>query len=141
MNWGVKILLTLVTIVVVTVSVGIYMVSKDNDSLIEEGYYEKGLSYESVIEHKRNVQLHNAQPQITIKENYIEVLFNEGSNKGEITLRRPSDQDLDKTIPFTTLDKKYTLSLSSIQSGAWEINLSWEQNNIPFFYTKRVFIP
>ena len=69
MNWGVKILVTLITIVVVTVSVGIYMVSQDTDSLVEEGYYEKGLDYETVLEHKRNVDSYNAQPEIVVRDN------------------------------------------------------------------------
>lgn len=141
MNWGVKILLTLITIVVVTVSVGIYMVSQDTDSLVEDGYYEKGLDYESVIEHQRNVETHNAQPEITVKDNYLEFLFKEENNKGEIILKRPSDQHLDKEVPFSTTDSKYTLSLNGIQKGAWEIQLSWEQNDIPFFFQKRIYLP
>lgn len=141
MNWGVKILLTLITIVVVTVSVGVYMVNQDTDSLVEEGYYEKGLDYESVIEHQRNVDTHNAQPEITVKENYLELLFKEGNNKGEIILKRPSDQHLDRVIPFSSKDSKYTLSLNNIQTGAWEIHLSWEHNNIPFYFQKRIYIP
>lgn len=141
MNWGVKILLTLITIVVVTVSVGIYMVSQDTDSLVEEGYYEKGLDYESIIEHQRNVETYNAQPEITLKDNYLEFLFKEENNKGEIILQRPSDQHLDQVIPFSTSDSKYTLSLKDFQKGAWEIQLSWEQNDIPFFFQKRIYIP
>lgn len=141
MNWGVKILLTLITIVVVTVSVGIYMVSQDTDSLVEDGYYEKGLDYESVIEHQRNVETQNAQPEITIKDNYLEFLFKEENNQGEIILKRPSDQHLDKAIPFSTVDSKYTLSLKDFQKGAWEIQLSWEHNNIPFFFQKRIYLP
>ena len=141
MNWGVKILLTLITIVVVTVSVGIYMVSQDTDSLVEEGYYEKGLDYESIIEHQRNVETYNAQPEITVKDNYLEFLFKEENNKGEIILQRPSDQHLDQVIPFSTSDSKYTLSLKDFQKGSWEIQLSWEQNDIPFFFQKRIYIP
>jgi hypothetical protein len=141
MNWGIKILLTLITIVVVTVSVGIYMVSQDTDSLVEEGYYEKGLDYESVIDHQRNVDTYNAKPEITVKDNYLEFLFKQGNNKGEIILKRPSDQHLDTVIPFTSTDSKYTLSLKDFQKGAWEIQLTWKQNNIPFFFQKRIYIP
>ncbi len=141
MNWGVKILLTLITIVVVTVSVGIYMVSQDTDSLVEDGYYEKGLDYESVIDHQRNVEVHNAKPKITVKENYLEFLFTEANNQGEIVLKRPSDQHLDRVIPFSTTELKYTLSLSNVQKGAWEIQLNWEHNDIPFYFQKRIYIP
>lgn len=140
MNWGVKILLTLITIVVATVSVGIYMVSQDTDSLVEEGYYEKGLDYESVLEHKRNVELHHAQPEVTVKESYLEFKFKESGNKGEIILKRPSDQHLDKTFPFTSSNPIYTLTLKDIEKGAWEIEISWSNNDVPFFFEKRIYV-
>ena len=140
MNWGVKILVTLITIVVVTVSVGIYMVSQDTDSLVEEGYYEKGLDYETFLEHKRNVDSYNAQPEIVVRDNYVELQFKEGTNEGEIMLRRSSDQTMDKVFPFISSNPVYTLSLKDIAKGAWEIEISWTNNNIPFFYQKRIYL-
>lgn len=140
MNWGVKILLTLITIVVVTTSVGIYMVSKDTDSLVEDGYYEKGLDYEEVIEHQRNVSTYDAKPEILVKENYLEINFKENNNKGEINLKRPSNDLLDQSIPFNSSKKTYTLSLKDVQKGVWEIQINWEQNNIPFFFEKRIYV-
>ncbi len=140
MNWGAKILLTLISIVVVTISVGIYMVSQDTDSLVEEGYYEKGLDYESVIDHKRNVALYDAQPEITIRNNHIEFLFKEKSNQGEIILKRPSNQYLDKIIPFMITEPKYTLSLRDIEKGVWEIQITWDSNEVPYYFQKRIYI-
>lgn len=141
MNWGIKILLTLITIVVVTVSVGIYMVSQDTDTLDEEGYYEKGLDYEAIIAHKRNVLSDNAQPEITIKGNYLEFLFKKGDHQGEILLKRAADQQLDRVIPFVTTEQKYTLSLKDIEKGAWEVQLNWSSNGVPYYYQKRLYIP
>lgn len=141
MNWGVKILLILITIVLVTVSVGIYMVSQDTDTLDEEGYYEKGLDYEAIIDHKRNVARDNAQPEITTKDNYIQFQFKSRDQQGEIFLKRAADQQLDRIIPFTTTEQKYTLSLKGIEKGAWEIQISWSSNNVPYYYQERLYIP
>ena len=46
MNWGLKIVIGLATFIVFIVSMGIYMVSKDTDSLVDNDYYEKSLSYD-----------------------------------------------------------------------------------------------
>ncbi len=46
MNWGTKIIITLVLFMALIVSFGIYMVSKDTDSLVAEDYYERGLNYD-----------------------------------------------------------------------------------------------
>lgn len=140
MNWGIKILLTLITIVVVTTSVGIYMVGKDTDSLVEDGYYEKGLGYEEVIEHQRNVSSHNAKPEILLKDGYLEILFKDADNSGEINLKRPSDSRLDQVTPFNTSKNIYTLSLKDVEIGAWEIQLQWEHNNVPFYFEKKIYV-
>lgn len=46
MNWGTKIALALALFMALIVSFGIYMVSKDTDSLVAEDYYERGLNYD-----------------------------------------------------------------------------------------------
>lgn len=46
MNWGVKIVIALALFMALIVSFGVYMVSKDTDSLVAEDYYERGLNYD-----------------------------------------------------------------------------------------------
>ncbi|GGG87722.1 hypothetical protein GCM10007415_22000 [Parapedobacter pyrenivorans] len=46
MNWGTRIALALALFMALIVSFGIYMVSKDTDSLVAEDYYERGLNYD-----------------------------------------------------------------------------------------------
>lgn len=46
MNWGTKIVITLALFIALIVSFGVFMVSKDTDSLVAEDYYERGLNYD-----------------------------------------------------------------------------------------------
>jgi len=46
MNWGTKIALALALFMALIVSFGVYMVSRDTDSLVAEDYYERGLNYD-----------------------------------------------------------------------------------------------
>lgn len=48
MNWGVKIVIALVSFMALIMSFGVYMVSKDTDSLVAEDYYERGLNYDQL---------------------------------------------------------------------------------------------
>lgn len=46
MNWGIKIAIALAAFIALIVSFGVYMVSRDTDSLVAEDYYERGLNYD-----------------------------------------------------------------------------------------------
>lgn len=46
MDWGKALFLTLALFMALIVSFGIYMVSSDNDGLVHEDYYERGLNYD-----------------------------------------------------------------------------------------------
>jgi len=46
MNWGTKIVIALALFMALIVSFGVYMVSRDTDSLVAEDYYERGLNYD-----------------------------------------------------------------------------------------------
>lgn len=48
MNWGLKIVISLALFVALIVSFGVYMVSKDTDSLVAPDYYERGLNYDKL---------------------------------------------------------------------------------------------
>ena len=66
MNWGTKIVLGLGTFMIFIVCAAIYMVSNDTDTLEEDDYYEKGLSYDDVYDRKQNMQDDDAKPTIQI---------------------------------------------------------------------------
>lgn len=141
MNWGTKIFITLLIFMVAAVGTGIYMVSQDHDTLIEDNYYEKGINYDSTYNQKTNVQELKAEPTINAKDNYLEIVFTETGNKGILNLQRTSDSSLDQQIPFSTEDKVLKISTDNLSSGEWKIRINWEHNNTPFLFEKDIFIP
>lgn len=126
---------------VAAVGTGIYMVSQDHDTLIEDNYYEKGINYDSTYNQKTNVQELKAEPTINAKDNYLEIVFTETGNKGILNLQRTSDSSLDQQIPFSTEDKVLKISTDNLSSGEWKIRINWEHNNTPFLFEKDIFIP
>jgi len=117
------------------------MVSQDHDTLIEDNYYEKGINYDSTYNQKTNVQELKAEPEISAKDNYLEIVFTENRNKGILTLQRTSDSSLDQQIPFSTEDKVLKISTDKLSSGEWKIRINWDHNNTPFLFEKDIFIP
>jgi len=141
MNWGTKIFITLLIFMAAAIGTGIYMVSQDHDTLIEDNYYEKGINYDSTYNQKTNVQELKAEPEISAKDNYLEIVFTENRNKGILTLQRTSDSSLDQQIPFSTEDKVLKISTDKLSSGEWKIRINWDHNNTPFLFEKDIFIP
>lgn len=142
MNWGVKIFLTLLIFVIIAVGTGIYMVSNDHDSLVEEDYYEKGLEYDSTYNHKTNVAQLNLEPTVKIDSGYMVVNFKETNNRGKIILRRESDSDQDIDFPFSTENTSFRLPISNLTSGRWNVRIDWKnQKGMPLLFDKSIYIP
>ena len=122
------------------IGTGIYMVSQDHDSLIEDNYYEKGINYDSIYDQKTNVQELKAEPEINKKDNSLEIIFIETGNKGIVNLQRTSDPSLDQQIPFSVKDKMLNIPTDNLANGKWKIQINWEHNNTSFFFEKDIFI-
>lgn len=141
MNWGVKIFLTLLVFVIVAVSTGIYMVSNDHDSLVEEDYYEKGLEYDSTYNHKTNVSELDLQPELKVDSGFLIIKFKEAKNNGKLVLRRESDSSQDLNLPFSTENSVFRLPVSNLSDGRWNIQIDWQsQHEIPLLFEKSIYI-
>lgn len=140
MNWGNKIVVGLGAFVLFIVGSGIYMVTKDSDSLIDENYYEKSLAYDTVYEHKQNVLEDNAKPIIRVTKDSLHILFVGEGNTGTLTLKRPSDGKLDKSIPFKSEGSEFDYSTTDLTKGNWIVEIYWKRGNKDYWYSQPVFI-
>lgn len=140
MNWGIKIVVGLATFMLFIVAAGVYMVSQDSDSLIEDDYYEKGLSYDDVYQRKQNLVDDVAKPDVKVDKDTLFVSFASVNNRGEFIFKRPSDGNLDKKIPFSTTTGLFVLPISSFSRGNWSLEISWESNGRTYIDTRALYI-
>lgn len=142
MNWGVKIFLTLLLFIIIAVATGVYMVSNNHDSLIEEDYYEKGLAYDSTYNHKTNVAELNLEPSLTIDSGFMIIEFRQANNEGSLALRRGSDLAQDLDLPFSTTNKLFKLPVTNLEEGRWNVRIDWKnQQGVPLLFEKTIYIP
>ncbi|MBD1423105.1 FixH family protein [Sphingobacterium chuzhouense] len=127
MNWGLKIVLGLGAFIIFIVSAGIYMVTKNTDTLEDEDYYEKSLSYDEVYQRKQNLLDDHARPTVNVRNDTLYITFSKPHNRGDLIFKRPSDSMLDITLPFVTEGQDYRLPVSSFTKGSWRLEISWEQ--------------
>lgn len=107
-----------------------FMVSKmlsEKVDLVDKNYYEKGLEHQKTLDDKalynRNIyKLYQrgdtllALPDTAVAEGL----------EAKIMFYRPSDSNLDFELNTTTLDNgKIALSVPMLQSGLWQLKISW----------------
>ncbi len=132
MNWGLKIVLGLGAFIIFIVSAGIYMVTKNTDTLEDEDYYERSLSYDEVYRRKQNLLDNNARPTVSVKNDTLYITFSQPHNRGELIFKRPSDNTLDMALPFVTESQHYRLPVGSFTRGSWRLEISWQQDGTPY---------
>lgn len=138
MNWGTNLFLALGIFVVGMVFVGIYMVNSDSDTLIDTDYYEQGLNYDEKFVKKQNLANTDKIPAFQVKGDSLILTFKEDNNKGNIIFKRPSDQNLDFTVPFQISGEMYSISTQTLEKGNWQIELDWVSNGQEFYYEQNV---
>ena len=140
MNWGGYIIVGMAIAMSAVVATGIYMVSRDTDTLEDPAYYEKGLDYDHDFNRKQQMVRHQARPDIRIERDTLRITFSSPGNKGQLYLIRPDSQAADKTIPVSTAGTEYVLPVGALNSGAWQLRLEWEQHTIHFLHEQPIYI-
>lgn len=140
MNWGMKIVIGMALAMSSIVATGIYMVSKDTDTLEEADYYEKGLNYEQAYEKKENVVRYQRRVSLDISGDSLLISFAETNNQGLIEFLRPSNKSLDQQISFSTSQSSYTIPLNKLERGVWHIKLNWESNKRSYFQEENLYL-
>jgi len=140
MNWGIKIVIGMAIAMTTVVATGIYMVTKNSDTLEENDYYEKGLSYDIAYQKKQNVNLNNAEATIAVERDSLFITFTDQINEGVIRFKRPSNDKLDRLIHFSTANCSYQMSLEKLKIGAWNLSLEWKNKHTSYLQEKFIYI-
>jgi len=144
MNWGKGI--TIVIIVFIGwISFLVYKTTEVTSEMVTDNYYEKELVYENVIQAKKNVQQLSTQPDIQLAQDSLLIIFPieiNNSAKGDIIFYRPNDPKKDKKYSINIKESSNTqyISTNDLVKGTYQIQLTWNQNNIPYYYEKNIFI-
>ncbi|UIR56617.1 FixH family protein [Sphingobacterium sp. SRCM116780] len=132
MNWGYKIFLSLGLFMLCIVGAGIYMVSRDTDTLEDTDYYEQGLHYDDVYTKRSNVVAHEAKPIITVENDTLYIQFVDAPNQGKLIFKRPSDGTQDMELPFQTMTSKFQLPVTTLKKGRWHLEIVWKNAELDF---------
>ncbi|WP_338768555.1 FixH family protein [Bernardetia sp. ABR2-2B] len=143
-NWGTGIFLFYSAFVIFMLSL-VFMSMQQKIELVTENYYTEGIDFQRQINERKNVAALKAKPTIKQLENgNVEIKFPVSDSldvdkiTGQIAFFRPSDKDLDFSLPIKLTKPNHQLITEKIEQGLWKVKLSWTQedrigNNKKFF--------
>ena len=140
MNWGTKIVAGLGSFMLFIMASGIYMVTKDSDTLIDDDYYENSLNYDEVYNRKQNLIIDDVRALISQHLDTLVIVFSSEGNEGELILKRPSDGSMDRVIPFLSNTTSLKLPIVEFQKGNWSLELRWQNNGKNYIQSQAFYI-
>ncbi len=140
MSWGTKIVVGMATFMLFIMTMVVYMFSvHGKDALVEDDYYEKGLSYNQEYNATQNVLDNDAQPLITINNSQIIVQLKDSASYN-LKLMRPSAQKEDVALKGNTIGSSNLILIDRklLSKGMWTFSIQWESNKKAFFFKKDI---
>ena len=142
-NWGTGIVIAFVLFI----SFILFFVVKASTNkkydyhLVSQDYYKDELNYQKDIDKYNNTKELGIELKFEKTLNGIKISFPSTYQteiiEGNVSLYRPSNQSLDKNIPFV-LSEHTTLLIPDqmLVDGRWDIKVSWNENNKEYLYKK-----
>ncbi|HMY83206.1 MAG TPA: FixH family protein [Saprospiraceae bacterium] len=138
MNWGHGILITII-IFVASILGMVVLSSRQSIDMMDEGYYEKELKHQELIDESANFARDNGKVEINDLGKYLEVKIPENLTNditsGNILMMRPSDKSLDVNIPMQMKSGKQLIDKNLLIKGLYNIRMSWINNGTTYYQT------
>lgn len=134
-NWGTAVVLAFIAFIsfILFFVVRMTMDSNSSHDLVTEGYYKEELGYQKKMDAERNAN--NLSTRIRIEKTALgwEVYFPETmvpqKIKGNVSLYRPSNKQLDFDLPINTSNSNLLIPNKRLLDGRWDITITMEYDN------------
>jgi hypothetical protein len=141
-NWGMKITLLYVAFVML-ILIMVSMAMNQKVDLVSKDYYEQELHYQDKID--KTSRTKKLKQQLTWQMNHHALVlkfpdqFKGQHVTGTVHLFRPSDESLDKFIPFSITDTSLTLNIPTdkIKKGIYKMQIDWGKD-VEAYYNESV---
>jgi len=144
-NWGTGIVIGMLLFISFILYFVVTMLSSsdfDHDLVVED-YYKAELHYQQEIDAEENALALKEQIQLERNGSELKLKFPNNMNineiKGNVNFYRPSNKQLDFSIPFTEIEEQhFIIPERQLIKGRWNIKISWQQNDKEFLFKKEI---
>ncbi len=111
--------------------------------LVTPDYYAKTLTYEQQIERMNNAAALSSVPTIEIRQSMLTLTMpdeaRDGKAKGNVTLFRPSNAQIDVTVPLSCdAQGRQYLPVEGLPRGLWRIKIAWQDAEKEYYFEEAV---
>ncbi len=143
-NWGIRAAILFGSFVIFILSMAFYA-STQNFDLVTEDYYEKEVYHDTLMQKKKAFEEIGDEISYSFNDSNMMVEFPnyfEGETiSGKMYMYRPSDERMDKHYDIDLESElMFTVPLSDLSKGVYEIQVDWESLDVAYFSTKRISI-
>lgn len=146
MNWGTGIVIgmALFMIFILQYVIRVQMNPEYDNELVTEAYYEKEIAVDA--NYQKMVNNQKLGPQFEIENTAEGVVihfpstFNAQQISGSISLYRPSNQKLDKTLSIALSTHQMLIPKKDLVDGRWDISVDWSYQGVDYLEKKEINI-
>jgi hypothetical protein len=144
LNWGTGIALTYIVFAAVVIGIVLFTFTIDVN-LVTDNYYEKEIAYQEQIDKLNNTKALEEQLIISNTEKSIYLKFptdfKERTIGGVINFYRPSDKNLDFSVPISLNNFGEQIIVSQrLASGMWKVIVEWNADEVDYFNEKIIMV-
>ncbi|MDI9876156.1 MULTISPECIES: FixH family protein [Bacteroidota] len=141
-NWGGAIVLSFVVFAGFIGTMVYRMISQRVD-LVADNYYQQEEVYQKQIERIQHTSLLKQKSSMTysIPDQIIRIALPTSVKKGEVTFFRPSDKNLDFSVPVLAQSNSLvTIPTTNLKKGLWKIQTTWTDGREEYYLEDEVVI-
>jgi nitrogen fixation protein FixH len=141
MNWGNRIVLTLVLFVGLIVTLVVISMNQDI-GLVADDYYVQELAYQDQIDRIQNVKDLKVQPKVVSDKqtNTVVLTIKDKELEGEVHFFRPSDATLDRKFKLQLdVNGQQQFNTSDFEKGLWKVKINWKEAGEQY-YSEHILI-
>ncbi|HEY1025492.1 MAG TPA: FixH family protein [Sphingobacteriaceae bacterium] len=142
MNWGKKIIIGMASFIIFMVSLGAIMIMRnDNDALIEDDYYQKGIAYDKDYDAKKAAIDDMVVPAIHTNDMGVTITF-PVPVKYQLICRRLADYHMDKTFNgYTDEDRNIQIPKGMLEPGPWLLRIQYTAEDKNYLFEGEIVMP
>ncbi|MEQ8359840.1 MAG: FixH family protein [Cytophagales bacterium] len=142
MNWGNKLLISLIVFAGIMATM-VTIAMRENIDLVDENYYQEEIEYQDRIDQMtNNIEAGALKIRLDKESSSIVLKFNDKIENGLIHLFRPSNANEDQKIQLSTDENGLQLiSYKGLISGLWRIKIEWSAESDEYYSEQVLNIP
>ncbi|MBL7998893.1 MAG: FixH family protein [Candidatus Kapabacteria bacterium] len=138
--WGYGIAAVYTTFALATIGFAAFAFTQKVE-LVDDNYYSKSVSYQDHVQRLSNsTELgKNVECRVEDDKNSAVIVFPQASATGTITLYRPSESGMDRTIDIQPDGSgRQRITLTGLKRGKWIVKCAWQSGGVAYYYEQGI---